>query len=240
MRGFGAGSRKAHALGTGDQPVDELRPPHLQLVRGAPVRAELHLALDRLHHGGMAVTQQQRAMAAEVVDVLVAVDVPLAGAGGPRGIDRIRQQRAAVVRQAGGDHLPRPLVELGRAPRPRPVFRLDPRVRSRHRNSPPASEWPQLGTMSARGRMASSCLPICGVGASGRNRSATPGSRRGLHRRGRLHRAHVAHRHPADHPRPPPATGWMGGGCRGRRLAERARPSFGGLVLGESNFQPIM
>ena len=47
MRGFGAGGREAHALGAGDQTVDQLRPSHFQLVRGAPVRAERHLPLDR-------------------------------------------------------------------------------------------------------------------------------------------------------------------------------------------------
>ena len=47
MRGLRAGGREAHALGAGDQAIDQLGPPHLQLVRGAPVRAERHLALDR-------------------------------------------------------------------------------------------------------------------------------------------------------------------------------------------------
>ena len=89
----------------GHQAVDQLGPPHLELVGGAPVRAARHLPLDGLDHGGVAVAQQQRAVAAEVVDVLVAVDVPLAGARRAGGIDRIGQQRAAVVGEAGGQHL---------------------------------------------------------------------------------------------------------------------------------------
>ena len=108
VRGLGAGAGEAHHLGARHQAIDQLRPPHLQLVRGAPVRAERHLPLNGLDDGGMPVAQQQRAMAAEIVDVLVAVDVPLARARRAGGIDRIGQQRAAVVRQAGRQHLAAP------------------------------------------------------------------------------------------------------------------------------------
>ena len=76
--------------------------------------------------GGMAVAQQQRAMAAEVVDVLVAVDVPLAGAGGAGGVDRIGQQRAAVVGEAGRQHLAAP----ARRARPSAACAPDTRPRS--------------------------------------------------------------------------------------------------------------
>ena len=43
MRGLGARRREAHALGARDQALDQLRPAHLELVRGAPVRALRHL-----------------------------------------------------------------------------------------------------------------------------------------------------------------------------------------------------
>ena len=137
MRGLGARRSEAHALGAGDQTVHQLGPSHLQLVRGAPMRAELHLALDRLHHGRMAMAEQQRAVAAEVVDVFVAVDVPLAGARCSGGVDRIGHERTAVVRQAGGDHLAGARVKLGRAPRAAPILGLDPRVGSRLRHACP-------------------------------------------------------------------------------------------------------
>ena len=130
---------KRTPLGAGDQPVDQLGPAHLQLVRRAPMRAEPHLPLDRLHDRGMAMTEQQRAVATEVVDILVAVDVPLARPGSAGRVDRVRQQGAAVVRQPRGDHLAGPCVELGRAPRARPVLRLDPGIRSQ------PTPWVSLG-----------------------------------------------------------------------------------------------
>ena len=131
VRGLGAGAGEAHHLGARHQAIDQLGPPHLQLVRGAPVRAERHLPLDGLDDGGMPVAQQQRAMAAEIVDVLVAVDVPLARARRAGGIDRIGQQRAAVVRQSGRQHFSRLLIKLGGTPRARPVLGLDLGVRPR-------------------------------------------------------------------------------------------------------------
>ena len=89
------GIRRLHQLG----------PAHFHLVRGAPVRALRHLGLHRLDHGRMRVAEQQRAVPAEVVDVLVAVDVPLARSRRARRIDRIGQQRAAIVGQPGRDDL---------------------------------------------------------------------------------------------------------------------------------------
>ena len=60
------------------------------------------LPLDGLDHGRMGVAEQQRAVAAEVVDVLVAVDVPLARARARCGIDRIGQSvRESCVSPAG-------------------------------------------------------------------------------------------------------------------------------------------
>ena len=120
---------EAHALGAGDQAVDQLGPSHLQLVRGAPVRAELHLALDRLHHRRMAVAQQQRAVAAEVVDVLVAVDVPLART---RRRARHRSDRAAACGcRASG----RPGSPCAPARRARPSAACAPDTRPRSSSS---------------------------------------------------------------------------------------------------------
>src|SRR4029077_5065708 len=134
MRGFRARAGKAHPLRTGDQPVDELGPAHLQFVTGTPVRAELRLLANGLEHGRMAVTQQQGAMAAEVIDVFIAVDVPLARSRRACGIDRVRQQRAAVVRQSGRNDLARSLIELGGTARTRPILSLNLRVRLRYRH----------------------------------------------------------------------------------------------------------
>jgi hypothetical protein len=46
-------------------------------VVGAELGAVFHRLADRLGNDGIAMAQQQRAMAAEVVDVAMAVDVPL-------------------------------------------------------------------------------------------------------------------------------------------------------------------
>ena len=56
------------------------------------MRTEFHLPLDRLHHDGCAMAEQQRAVAAEIVDVLVAIDVPFARTRAAGGVDRIGQQ----------------------------------------------------------------------------------------------------------------------------------------------------
>ena len=50
----------------------------------------LHGRNDRRMH----MAQQQRAVAAEIIDVFVAIDIPFERAGGARRIDRIGQQRA--------------------------------------------------------------------------------------------------------------------------------------------------
>ena len=48
----------------------------------------------------MVVAEDQRAVSAEIVDVLVAVHIPFAGARGPFHIDRVRLQKAADVGNA--------------------------------------------------------------------------------------------------------------------------------------------
>src|SRR6185369_8433217 len=68
----------------------------------------------RFHHRRMAVTQNQRAVAAEVIDVLVAVDVPLASALGAGNIDRMRPQIADVVRDAAGENVASQRVAIPR------------------------------------------------------------------------------------------------------------------------------
>src|SRR3954451_16359636 len=94
MRGFGAGCREAHALGAWDEPLHQLCPAYLQLMRGAPVRALRDLMLHGCDHGRMHVAEQERTMPAEVIDIFVAIDIPLEGPGGACRIDRVRQQRA--------------------------------------------------------------------------------------------------------------------------------------------------
>src|SRR5262245_4960035 len=61
----------------------------------------------------MAVPQEQGAVAHPVIDVLVAVDVPLARAGRTLDIGRKRQQMADVVGDAARDRAPRALPQRG-------------------------------------------------------------------------------------------------------------------------------
>ena len=67
---------------------------------GAVVRGASHLALHGLRHGGMAMPQDQRTMAAEEIDVLVAVDVPFVRACRAVGVDGIWLQIAPDVGDA--------------------------------------------------------------------------------------------------------------------------------------------
>src|SRR5437773_10863551 len=66
----------------------------------------VHTARDLLphcfHHSRMAVAQDQSAMASEVINVAVAVDVPLAGAFGAVDINRVGPQEADIVGDAAG------------------------------------------------------------------------------------------------------------------------------------------
>ena len=69
------------------------------------MRAELHLPLHRLDHGGMRMAEQHGAVAAEVIDIFVAIDVPLARALGLGDVDRIGVEIARIVRDAARQHL---------------------------------------------------------------------------------------------------------------------------------------
>ena len=80
-------------------------------MAGAPVRAEPKLAFDGGRYQRMRMTNDEGAVATEVVDVLVAVDVPLATAGGPSRVDRVGQQRAAIVREPCRNGLARPAIK---------------------------------------------------------------------------------------------------------------------------------
>src|SRR4029077_17974165 len=125
MRGLGAGRGEAHPLGAADQSLDELSPAHLQFMASAPVRTERELAFNGSDNLRVTVTEQQRAVSPEVVDVFVAVDVPLAAAGGARGIDGVGQYVAAIVRQARRDDLPGLIVKRGRTARAGAILGLD-------------------------------------------------------------------------------------------------------------------
>src|SRR5438132_14383308 len=86
-RRLGARGGEAHPLGRGNELHDPFGPGDLGLVRGAEMGAALDLALNRLDHLRVAMTEQQRAMAAEIVDVAMAVDIPFARTLGPSDVE---------------------------------------------------------------------------------------------------------------------------------------------------------
>ena len=75
--GLRAAGREAHPLRRRHEAGDELRPAHLVGRRSAHVGAVPHLSLDRLGDLRTVVAENQGAEADEVVDQLVAVNVPL-------------------------------------------------------------------------------------------------------------------------------------------------------------------
>ena len=111
VRGLGARRREADLLGARRQLADEFGPAHLEFVARTVVRAELHLPLHGLDDGGMGMTQQHGAVTAKIVDILVAIDVPLAGTLGPGNVDGIGIEIAGIVGNAAGQHLVRPLEQ---------------------------------------------------------------------------------------------------------------------------------
>src|SRR6266446_3451198 len=146
MRGLGARHREAHHLARRDELLDELSPPDLELVRGAEVRPARHLPLDRLDDGRIAVPEEQGAMAHPVVDVLVAVHVPLAHAGRAVDVDGERREMADVVRDPAGDHFARAIVQRGGLRMQRPVSLQD-----RHRCPPRAFMSSTIPAWAAKG-----------------------------------------------------------------------------------------
>ena len=102
LRRLGSGNGKSDALGAGNQLPDPVRPLQLELMSSAVVDSARDLLPHRFHHLRMAVAQDQSAMAAEVIDIAVVVDVPLAGAFGAGDIDRMGHQIADIVGDPAG------------------------------------------------------------------------------------------------------------------------------------------
>src|SRR5262249_17550144 len=90
-------------------------------VAGAVVRAPRDLALDRLDQRRMGVPQEQGAVTHPVVDVLPAVDVPLAWTRCALDVEREGRQVPAVVGDTARDHPPRALPARPRARQGLPI-----------------------------------------------------------------------------------------------------------------------
>ena len=104
--GLGAGAMEAHLLHGGHEALDPLGPTDLHLVGEAVVRALLHLFLHDPHDVRVGMAQEQGAMTGPIVDVLVAVDIPLAGAGGVGNEKGEGVHAAGVVGDAVGEEVP--------------------------------------------------------------------------------------------------------------------------------------
>src|SRR5262249_18274719 len=97
--------------GAGNHLLDLLAPLDFQLVGRAKMRSLGQLRLHGLGHFRMAMPQDERAVPADVIDVLVAVDVPLSRAGRAINVDRVRLEITRVVRYAAGEQLDGPAIE---------------------------------------------------------------------------------------------------------------------------------
>src|SRR5919197_5290642 len=144
------------------QAIHQLGPPHLQLVTGAEVRAARDLLLDRAHHRGVAVAEEQRAVSHPVVDVLVTVDVPLPGAARALDVDRERQEVANIVGDSAGNRRSRALGEGGRARMPRAELLLDrhgPHDTPSSATTDACTSRGSASTVGSRRRVTPSCAP---------------------------------------------------------------------------------
>ena len=104
--------RSFSALGT----ISLINSAHSKLHRvlRAVMRAPRDLARHGLDHRRVCMAENQRTVAAEVIDVLVTVDVPFVRARGVVDVERMRFEEPPVVRHAAGKSRERPLVMLGR------------------------------------------------------------------------------------------------------------------------------
>lgn len=97
MRGLGTGVQEAYPFDRGNQFVNEFGPLDFQGVRRAIMNAFGQLGRHGIHHCRVIVTEDQRPVSAEMIDVFVPIDVPLPRAGGAFDIHRVRFQVPADV-----------------------------------------------------------------------------------------------------------------------------------------------
>src|SRR5436309_3060890 len=92
--GLGARRGEANALGARHEAADPLAPLDFLFVTGAVMRAAQRLLAHGVGHLSRVVAEEQGAVAHPVVDVAIAVDVPLVGALGPGDVERTRLHAA--------------------------------------------------------------------------------------------------------------------------------------------------
>src|SRR5438067_8797069 len=114
VSGLGTRRGEAHALSARHQPADPLAPLHFLLVTGAVVSAAKRLLAYGVRHLPRLVPEEQGSVAHPVVDVAVAVDVPLVGAISPRDVERERLHPPIIVSHRVGEEAPGALVQGAR------------------------------------------------------------------------------------------------------------------------------
>jgi hypothetical protein len=105
---------EAYPLGARYEPAHPLAPLDFLLVTRAVVGAAQRLLAHGLRDLSRIVPEEQSAMPHPVVDIAVAVDVPLVGAIGAGDIERERLHAAVVVRHRVGEDAPGALVQRAR------------------------------------------------------------------------------------------------------------------------------
>jgi hypothetical protein len=126
--GLGARRGEAHLLGAGNQFLHQRAPAYFQLVARSVMRAMVELRVRGFDDLGMVVAEQQRTVAAEIVDILVAVDIPFARSLRPVDIEAIRIETPGIVRQAAREDIAGLLRKAGRTRRLLAVGGNDTRI----------------------------------------------------------------------------------------------------------------
>ena len=122
QRGLRPAGGEPDELGRGHQVHDQLGPLAFQLMARARVEGQRRLVTHRRHHRRVAVPQEQGAVAHDVADDLVPVEIPLVRALGPRDGERERRRPPHVVGDAAGQRAAGALRQ-----RPGPRVRGGPR-----------------------------------------------------------------------------------------------------------------
>ena len=167
QRRLGAGAREADPLGAGHEVPDRLGPAHLERMARAEVGPLPQRQGDRGGDLRMIVAEQERAVAAVIVDVAVAIDVPFVRAQGALDVDAVGLEVAAVVGDAAREQAAGLPGEPGRARRPLAPGGIDgeigeqgvghgcgPRVQGCHQAVQGAAQFVRLDLRSRTARFA--------------------------------------------------------------------------------------
>src|SRR5215510_7259444 len=129
--------------------------------------AALDLPVDRLDDLRMAMAEEERAMAAEIIDIAIAVDIPLPRSLGPRDVEPVGLDIARIVGDAAREE-PARLLGGARGARSRRTIASDDRRirRQRVRHAPHSSAGSSLdhvvgpAASNEKGRPEGAALPL--------------------------------------------------------------------------------